>query len=224
MYAETFNARPWLEEPAKWLRWAMQSLTSRNLDDVRYNLQQFWKTIAAAKAQAKTQQDWSEILTMDSQSQWTLGNLYQNEVSDVLKAISDIPKGYIGSDATIQILRDKVRGLNQSAVQAFAAQVKLAGQAAQAASAAGIKSQASNSLTVGTRAQAGAPVEAAFMNQQAANMSRSTVIDDLTKAMKTSLFGVPAWVWLAGGAAALLLITSAPAMAQAAVMRRAVRD
>lgn len=74
MYAESFNVRAWLEEPAKWLRWARQSGAAGNLDHERYNLQQFWKSLQTYKGRAKTQLDWYELMTLDASSQEALGN------------------------------------------------------------------------------------------------------------------------------------------------------
>jgi hypothetical protein len=238
MYAETFNVRPWLETPAKWLRWAMQSLTARNLTDVRYNLQQFWSALPQAKAQAKTQQDWSEILTLDAQSQWTLGNLYQSDASDVLKEINRYGQGlsldfwlnpmtaindyFLGkTDPNIPPLVTKLQALNKSAAAAFKAQVDLAAKATQAAQAAGVQSQAAATLTVGQNAKKAAANDAEVMLKQARDMSESPTFWDL---FLTDFAGVPLWAWLAGGAAVLLLLTTAPAMAQGAAIRRALED
>lgn len=84
MYAETFNVRPWLETPAKWLRWAMQSNTAGKLEDAGYNLQQFWKSLP--KSQAKSALDWAEILTLDAQSQYALANHLGHGIQALLKA------------------------------------------------------------------------------------------------------------------------------------------
>ncbi len=235
MYAETFNVRPWLETPAKWLRWAMQSLQASNTTDARYNLQQFWTTLATAKGQAQAQQDWSEILTLDAQSQWTLGNLYQADASDVLKQINadssvnnlmNYANPLISvSDPVMVALKSKMDGLNKSAATAFAAQVQLAAQAKAAAASAGVQSQAATTLHVGQNAQTAAANDAAVMNREAQVFSTPTnPLTDLKSALTSSLLGLPLWAWLAGGAAVLLLVTTAPAMAQANALRRAVED
>lgn len=241
MFSETFNVRPWLEVPAKWLRWAMQSLTARNSTDVRYNLQQLWTTLAQAKTQATTQQDWSEVLTLDAQSQWTLGSLYLHDASDVLKQINDYSlirnltiytdpiaaaAALLGvNDPALAALRTKLDGLNQSSKAAFDAQVSLAAQAAQAAQAANVPSQATATLTVGQKASQRSASEAAFNNKQAASMSKPpNPLDDLANAAKSPLLGIPMWAWLAGGVLLLLLITTRPSIAQAAAIRRAVED
>jgi hypothetical protein len=219
VYAETFNVRPWLETPAKWLRWAMQSLQAGNSTDARYNLQQFWNTLATAKGQARTQQDWSEILTLDAQSQWTLGNLYQADASDTLKKLNLVSiGGPLAPGDAVDSLKTKLAQLQQNAQTAFDAQVTLAAQAKQAAAAAGVQSQAAATLTVGKNAQASAVNDRAFQNRQAANMTSNT---DL---FSTKFMGLPLWAWLAGGAALLLLVTTAPAMAEASAIRRAAED
>ena len=219
MYAETFNVRPWLETPAKWLRWAMQSLQASNSTDARYNLQQFWNALATAKGQAQTQQDWSEILTLDAQSQWTLGNLYQADASDTLKKLNLVSiGGPLAPGDAVDSLKTKLAQLQQNAQTAFAAQVTLAAQAKQAAQAAGVTSQAAATLTVGKNAQGAAKNDAAFQSTQAANMTSNAGL------FSTPFMGLPLWMWLAGGAALLLLVTTAPAMAQANAIRRAVED
>jgi len=219
VYAETFNVRPWLETPAKWLRWAMQSLQASNSTDTRYNLQQFWNALATAKGQAQTQQDWSEILTLDAQSQWTLGNLYQADASDTLKKLNLVSiGGPLAPGEAVDSLKAKLAQLQQNAQTAFAAQVTLAEQAKQAAAAAGVQSQAAATLTVGKNAQRAAVNDSAFQTKQAANMTSNVNF------FSTSILGVPLWGWLAGGAALLLLVTTAPAMAEASAIRRAVEE
>ncbi|HEX9082949.1 MAG TPA: hypothetical protein VF768_11765 [Holophagaceae bacterium] len=241
MYAETFNVRPWLEEPAKWLRWAMQSLGARNLTDVRYNLQQFWTTLAGVKGKASSQQDWSEILTMDAQSQWTLGRLYESEASDVLKQINTAAQlrnltmftdpisaasALFGvQDPVLSGLQKTLDGYNKAAKAAYDQQVSLAAQAASAAAAAGVQSQAQATLTVGQNAQRGAGNTASFVDAQASSMVKPpNLLDELKNTLSTPLLGVPMWAWFAGGLALVLLISTAPAAAEAAAIRRAVED
>ena len=238
MYAETFNVRPWLETPAKWLRWAMQSLQASNQTDAQYNLQQFWTALATAKTQAKTAQDWAEVLTLDAQSQWTLGNLYQAQASDVLKqinrygaglsldfwlnpmtAINDYFKGQI--DPNIPPLVTKLQSLSKAASVAFAAQTQLATQAKSAAASAGVQSQAAATLQVGQNAQTAAANDAKGMLRQAGKMAKPSTFWDL---FNTTYGGIPLWGWLAGGVALLLLITTAPAAAEASALRRAVEE
>jgi hypothetical protein len=74
MYAEQFNAPTWLEEPAKWLWWAMQSRIAGNLEDALYNLREFWKAIEVPKASAD-EATWPEILAMDAQSHIQAANI-----------------------------------------------------------------------------------------------------------------------------------------------------
>lgn len=89
MYAESFDVRPWLEPACKWLRWAMQTVQAGRLSDARYNLQQFWKALESFKAKATTSRDWSEVLLLDSQSQWTLGTLCQAEQNAVMQSMAN---------------------------------------------------------------------------------------------------------------------------------------
>lgn len=74
MYAERFNAPEWLEEPAQWLWWAMQSRINGELENAHYNLQKFWTVLAQFKASAN-ETTWPEILALDSQSHIQAANL-----------------------------------------------------------------------------------------------------------------------------------------------------
>jgi len=240
-YSETFNVQSWLEDEAKWLRWAMQSLTARNLDDVRYNLQQFWGALATAKGQASTPLDWGDILTLDSQSQWTLGQLYQNDQADLLKQLNDVLaiSGF-GSYATALLTsapiiiqnaetykrdataatRDRIASLGSSAAAAFDAQKTLAGQAQKAyRDARNTSNQATNSLTVGNRASKENAENTALNLQQAGNIGKPTPFPSLDF-LKVDLFGLPAWAWLGGAAAIALVVTTGPTVVMASTAYR----
>lgn len=229
MYAETFKVQGWLETPAKWLRWAMQSLTARKLEDVRYNLGQFWTTLADAKAKAVSQLEWADILTLDSQSQWTLGNLYQNDQSDELKKLNDLMAArnitvpltaiatlgaaltYFASE-TAQI-RSKIQSLGDGAGVAFKAQGTLGSQAADAYRKAGNTSnQAQNTMTVGAYAASGNASNTADALRQASNMSKAPSIGEM---LTGNFFGLPVWAWLGGVAAIALIVTTAPTVLMA---------
>jgi hypothetical protein len=125
------------------------------------------------------------------------------------------------TDPNIPPLVTKLQALNKSAAAAFKAQVDLAAKATQAAQAAGVQSQAAATLTVGQNAKKAAANDAEVMLKQARDMSESPTFWDL---FLTDFAGVPLWAWLAGGAAVLLLLTTAPAMAQGAAIRRALED
>ncbi|WP_257303407.1 hypothetical protein [Geothrix campi] len=227
-YAETFNVQEWLEDDAKWLRWAMQSLTARNLEDVRYNLQQFWASLADAKLEASTPQDWGDILTLDSQSQWTLGNLYQNDQSDLLKQLNDMMLARnlvapsLGSvvvmaaqyfNAETSGIRSQIQSLGTSAGAAFEAQKNLASQA-QAAyrDAKTTTNQAGNSAAVAKTAASGNAGNTAFNLRQASAIEKPVSLMDF---LKGDLFGLPTWAWLAGTAAIALLVLTGPTVVMA---------
>lgn len=241
MYAETFKVRDWLEEPAKWLRWAMQSNSQRNLTDARYNLGKFWSSLATKKAEAKDQRDWSEILTLDAQSQWALGVLYEADASDLLKSLNNyrtarnlaiyaspiVALSALNSanDPGAEAYRSRLEQLQQSSTKAFEAQARLAEQAVQAAAAAGVESQAGNTLVLAKNSITRSRDDAAFNRRQLENMAKPpNAWEDLKKELERPLLGVPLWAWVAGSVGLLLLLTTAPAMAQAAVIRRAVED
>lgn len=229
MYAETFKVQSWLEPQAKWLRWAMQSLTARNLNDVRYNLQQFWGTLADAKAKATKPQDWGDIMTLDSQSQWTLGNLYQNDQSDLLKQLNGLmlarnvgvpltgPElmatalNYFAAETAV--IRSKIQSLGDSATAAFKSQVSLAGQADTAYRQAGVSdNQARNSATVGGYALNSAPNDTRGALTQAGNMAKPP---EMPNPFTLDFLGFPLWAWLAGAAAIALLVTTGPTVLMA---------
>lgn len=241
MYAETFNVREWLEEPAKWLRWAMQSNSQWKSEDARYNLQKFWATLAAKKTAAQNQRDWSEILTLDAQSQWALGTLYEHDASDLLKDLNNyrtarnvsiyaspiIAMTALNSDSDpgAAAYKSKLEQLQQNSTKAFQAQAQLAEQAVQAASAAGVTSQAGNTLSLAKNAVTRSRDDAAFNVRQADSMAAPpNPWEDIKKQLQVPWMGVPIWAWAAGAFGLLLLLTTAPAMAQAAVIRRAVEE
>lgn len=115
MYAETFDVRAWLEPACKWLRWAMQSIPSRKLKDARYNLQQFWKALEPFKRQAKTARDWSEILVLDSQSQWTLASLCGAEQTAIMLEMAN----YSAAKRTSADLMPPVKWVDWAMKKAF---------------------------------------------------------------------------------------------------------
>ncbi|HJV40001.1 MAG TPA: hypothetical protein VJ549_00500 [Geothrix sp.] len=226
MYAETFNVRAWLEDPAKWLRWAQQSLAERNLDNTRYNLQQFWASLAAYKGKASQAKDWGEVLTLDSQSQLILGNLYGADLNELLQTMSTTRM----VSSSVYALKEsdyqaKQKALTEGRDQALAASRDLAAQASQAYQQANVpatQQQAGNTLTVATYSKDRAKQDAAAESSMAQRITREGV--KITDLLTTNFMGVPGWAWLAGGVALLLILTTGPSAAQAYAVRRAMED
>lgn len=88
MYAETFKVPQALEGPAKWARWAQQSLSARKLKDTEHNLQQFWQALQPFKAQAQTAAQWAPLLTLDSFCQFALAGVHQARQIEVLQELN----------------------------------------------------------------------------------------------------------------------------------------
>lgn len=234
MYAETFQVRSWLEEPAKWLRWAIQSMVPDKLQDCSYNLQQFWSAIATAKTQANDDLAWSEVLQLDSRSQQTLAGYYGITQSQKAAALQDYlinqrflvsPLGAAADAGWVNNLLNWTAGLVDDGAKTRAAEIADLGQKAQAASTAfqSLAAQAAQHRAAANAAagQTGFGVSAAAST--AAMVKRSTN-DTSTGAFKAAnppgpiqqiedwllgSFGLlpgPRWAWVAGGAVALLLL------------------
>jgi len=209
MFAETFNVRPWLEEPSKWLRWAAQSLTARKLQDARYNLQQFWNGLAAYKSRAATPLDWAELYTLDGQSKETLARLYDADIQGVLAVMSNSMGLFAEAD------KDKIKRLEESKTRALAEAQEFS-QKAQAyytqAKHAGAQ-QATAGAENAKRLQAYALKDL--------NLNKASAEANSESFFSLNLLGVPVWAWIAGAAGvALLLTTSGPRMALSALTPR----
>lgn len=248
MYAEYFNVRSWLEEPAKWLQWAVTGLNQQaDLGTVNYNLQQFWNALSAAKQQAKTQQDWGEIETLDGLSQFHLSRYYTALQSGVLKQLNDYAAatGFAvgvgaytltgGLSLAFPSLADKLMGWANG-------QDPAAQSLAQAARDYGAKSRAAADASAQLAAKAKADLQAAGAPLgQSANLvtvaNSRKVIASTTNTWSEKqaggilgdphpfdFFGIPWWVWAsAAGAVALLLITSEAPRVERAVRRTVKR-
>lgn len=225
MYSETFNVRPWLEPACKWLRWAMQATQARKLEDAQYNLQQFWKSLESFKGRASTGLDWTEILVLDSQSQWALSNYYQARQHKLMEASNDYagvkktlgllaPSNWLEwasgqKDARLEKYAAEVRELGRKAEQANQASRNLAEQAADASLKAGVKTQAGNMKQI-------ADWNATKLRQENASAERieNRIREDANtppNPFTLDFFGLPVWAWGAIGlAAVLLLMPSAP--------------
>jgi hypothetical protein len=236
MYAETFNVQAWLEPPAKWLRWAMQSQGHGNTQDARWNLQQFWKALEPAKSQAKSSQDWGDILTLDAQSQWALGNLLGSDALDLLKRANQNTLvsflvnptafwrqaksflfGLKEKNPDVLGLLPQLNALERDAKAAYERSKSLAAQAEAAYRKAGTtQHQARNTATVSGNASKRADAIARSDRRQ---------LDAIATPIPTAAFlGLPMWAWGLIAVGAALLITSGPqivAMGDARTLRKA---
>ncbi|MDP1832629.1 MAG: hypothetical protein Q8K67_11265 [Geothrix sp.] len=218
-----------METQAKWLRWAMQSLTARKLEDVRYNLQKFWESLSDAKGRAAKPQDWGDIMTLDAQSQWTLGNLYQNDQADMLKQLNNFMLARnVGVAMTGPILmstaakyfaagtteiRSKIENLGASASAAFKAQSNLASQAEAEYRKAGIQdNQARSTGQVASYAVTGAPLETKNNLRQASTIAKPP---EIPNPFSLDFLGFPLWAWIAGAAGIALLVATGPTVVMA---------
>lgn len=204
MYAETFNTRPWLETPAKWLRWAIQSLTSGKTDDARYNLQQFWNGLDAYKAKAAGPLDWAELYTLDGRSKEALADLYNAEIQAWINLQDGkwIKYGQATADANVksfQTSRERELALAREYAE------KARGLYAQARYP-GNQQAGGNSATAGLKS-AYLPTDRALQDKAAAAANESF--------FSASWLGIPLWTWLAGAAAIALLVTTGPTVLMA---------
>jgi hypothetical protein len=187
-YADQFNAPSWLEGPAQWLWWAMQSRIAGNLTDAQYNLAQFWKALDTVKATA-SDATWPEIMALDSQSQLQSANITSAIINQMEQDVSTVSAwlgvfGWSGTDAKTAIAK-----LQDQRTAALASAANLAAQA---------------NTAVATRA---AGVASGRISQDDAQRAQeNTDVNNIIKANSTlSIGGVPLWA-LGLGAAALLFL------------------
>jgi hypothetical protein len=235
-YAERFKVRAWLETPAKWLSWAIDSTAKPQ--DMAYNLQQFWKALEPIKSAKLNTQQWGEVLLLDSRSQSTLGYLYLIQAAQKARdaAVYSVDAGWgkafvlatsgLGAAALLPKVREflarndagltaykaSVKTLHDQAQAAFNRAAQMAEQSRQALASSG--ADATQAQRAGTMAQSG--------KVQALNSAGQTVtwIDDtaakagpgldLPKLAAMPIAGVPLWVWAAGGLALALVLTTGP--------------
>lgn len=235
-YAERFKVRTWLETPAKWLSWAIDSTAKPQ--DMSYNLQQFWKSLEPIKAAKLDAQRWGEVLLLDSRSQSTLGYLYLIQAAQKARAaaVYSVDAGWgkafvlattgLGAAALLPKVREFM-AKNDPGLSAYKASVKTLHDQAQAAftKAAQMADQSKKALDsvgadptqaqrAGTMAQSGQVQTtnaggqvAAWIDDTAAKAGPSL---DLPKLAAMPIAGVPLWVWAAGGLALALALTAGP--------------
>lgn len=225
MYAETFQVGLWLETQAKWLRWAMQSNGPEKAQECAWNLGQFWKTLEQAKAQAKTSLQWAEILTLDAQSQWCLGNHYGTLINAILsdKNNGNLQKWlglavpYIGAlIAANGIFKTNAADVAIPALQkkknaAYAAAESLNGQAVQAyQQAKAANSQTTNGKKVFGDSIKAQPVMDANTNQTSGRIDGNNPVSlgsqTIGDIVTMPLGPLPLWAWAAIGLGVVLLL------------------
>lgn len=234
-YAERFKVRAWLEAPAKWLSWAIDSTSKPQ--DVSYNLQQFWKALEPIKAAKLDAQRWGEVLLLDSRSQSTLGYLYLYQAAVTAKeaAVYSVDAGWakaftLGPAGLGVSMLPKVREFlakNDPGINARKAAVKVLHDQAQAAftrasqmaeqskkALASVGADPTQAQRAGTMAQSGqvqttnaGGQAVAWIDDTAAKAGPSL---DLPKLAAMPIAGVPLWVWAAGGLALALALTAGP--------------
>lgn len=233
-YAARFKVGAWLETPAKWLSWAVDS--AANVKDAEWNLSQFWSALNAVKPSAKTTAQWAEILLLDSRGQSTLGHhlLYKAALQAKSASVYSVDAAWarafaLGPYGVASLLNENVRSflakndpgltgykatvqrLHDQAGEAFAKASDMAKQAAKAsadATAAKRLQEMAKTGTIVTQNSQGQMVTT--INDIAT--SAGPRLSDLSKALTVEMFGVPAWVWALGGIAVALAITTGPSV------------
>jgi len=189
VYAENFNAPSWLEDPAQWLWWAMQSRINGNLTDAQYNLQQFWKALAVVK-QSADESTWPEIMALDSQSHIQAANVTSAIINQMENDISTVSAwigvfGWKGLDSKAAIAK-----MQDQRTEELATAADLANQARTATA---------------NRVQAVA--DGRLSQDDAERASENKNIESIINSNSSlSLAGVPLWAWLAAGVAVVLLV------------------
>ena len=194
MYAEQFNAPSWMEEPAQWLWWAMQSRLNGDLKDSQYNLGQFWKALDGLKASA-TDATWPEILALDSQSHIQAANLTSAIINQMEKNYNDYAFmfnfPFIGDkNQPVQAPKESIKAQQDQRLQELQKAADLAAQA-QTADAARVEAVASGRID----------------SDEAERAQENTQIDRITRDQSPLSFGnVPTWAWIAGGLGLFLIL------------------
>lgn len=212
MFAETFNVRGWLEDPAKWLRWSMQSLTAGKTDDARYNLQQFWTSLTTFKARAANPMDWAELYTLDGQSKEALADLYGRDIAAMIQKKADVRFWssivYAAKEASYN---DQISRLEESKKRALAEAQDFARKAQTYYAQANYKGPQQASAGV-SNAQAKLDYAAKdrLLNDQSSDAAGKGL-----NILTGDFLGFPVWAWLAGAAGVALLVSTGPTVVMA---------
>jgi hypothetical protein len=188
-YAEQFNAPSWLEDPAQWLWWAMQSRINGKLEDAQYNLKKFWEALEAVKHSA-TAATWPEILALDSQSHIQAANITSGIINAMQQDINTASAwmglfGWKGMDAKAAILK-----MQDQRTQELATAEDLAGQARTA-----------------TADRVSAVAEGRLDQDEAERAKENKDIENIINSNSSwDIGGVPLWAWGLGAAALVFLL------------------
>lgn len=188
-YAEQFNAPSWLEEPARWLWWAFQSMQARNLGDADYNLRQFWAALEPVKAQADVS-TWPEIMALDSVSHKYAADLTTAQLNAMAADANNWGAWLFGPVVNeVWSVEENKRALQNQRTQELQKAADLAAQANTA--------QAKR-------------VQAVAMGALSQDEYERKLEDKSFKSIlagpKLELMGVPLWAWAAGAVALYLMV------------------
>lgn len=189
MYAEVFGVNAKLEEPAKWLQWAQGSLQAGKTDEAKYNLQQFWKSLEPFKAKAASYADWAGILFLDASSQSTLGNL-----------LGDTPEGAAAHNAAAS-LGEKAANASRLAQDPNSGTTTPQVGPVESMRPVPVSSHA----PVVSLPRISTPSPLPITSQRQAYGVTPPKYGSPAP-QESGLAGIPIWVWIAGGLAAVLLL------------------
>lgn len=183
MYSEQFNAPSWLEEPARWLWWAMQSRINGNLEDARYNLTQFWQELDKLKASAN-EATWPEIMAIDAQSHIQAANITSATINQMEQDYND--KAYLIPGTTPP--RTAIEAQQNQRLAELRKTEELA-----------------NAARTATATRAAAVAQGRISQDAAERAQENTQVDRISR--ESSPFSdVPTWAWIAGAALIAYLV------------------
>lgn len=243
-YADRFKVGAWLEEPAKWLSWAID--TANSPKDQAWNLQQFWNALALRKASNLSAQQWGEILLLDSRAQSTLGGYYLAQAGQQAKnaAIYSVDTAWakafvlavngLGAAALLPKVREFL-AKTDPALKAYQSAIQATYDKAQAAF-----TQAAQMADQSNKAQASVQAERAKAQAKTGQIStnngrvtseqyvKKTSTDagpkvGVPNALNSTIAGIPAWGWLLAVGAVALIVVAAPAAPTVMAVDRARR-
>jgi hypothetical protein len=182
MYAELFQAPATLEEPARWLQWAQaasQGTVTPGSDaekNTRYNLDQFWKALAAVPQTTQAERDAAARMNWWAYATWqALTDKLQWSTNDTSQAAAYAAESAQAAAKKAQL---QVPSLNQMNYTA--------------ASQRDILNAASNT----------AQAKAQFLDASYGTAFK----DSAANLINQPIFGIPAWAWGLGAVALVVLV------------------